>query len=162
MQEKGHTVFFRPNPRRLKCLTICAESDLYEDENKRLLICITVVFSFNGSYWHINSLLSCIVPRISVVTCDQLVTRGREFESRRSLKFSSMVQDSFCCNLFLGFLLTWGSSPFLVYFQTFQMWTSVPATSMAVTIMQVAITQTALTHANAKRDSIAVSIRNAV
>ena len=33
---------------------------------------------------------------------------------------------------------------------------------MAVTIMQVAITQTALTHANAKRDSIAVSIRNVV
>ena len=42
------------------------------------------------------------------------------------------------------------------------MWTSVPATSMAVTIMQVAITQTALTHANAKRDSIAVSIINVV
>ena len=42
------------------------------------------------------------------------------------------------------------------------MWTSVPATSMAVTIMQVAITQTALTHANAKRDSLAVSIRNVV
>ena len=33
---------------------------------------------------------------------------------------------------------------------------------MAVTIMQVAITQTALTHANAKRDSIAASIRNVV
>ena len=33
---------------------------------------------------------------------------------------------------------------------------------MAVTIMQVAITQTGLTHANAKRDSIAVSIRNVV
>ena len=31
---------------------------------------------------------------------------------------------------------------------------------MAVTIMQVAITQTGLTHANAKRDSLAVSIRN--
>ena len=42
------------------------------------------------------------------------------------------------------------------------MWTSVPASSMAVTIMQVAITQTALTHANAKRDSIAVSIINVV
>ena len=42
------------------------------------------------------------------------------------------------------------------------MWTSVPATSMTVTIMQVAITQTGLTHANAKRDSIAVSIRNVV
>ena len=42
------------------------------------------------------------------------------------------------------------------------MLTSVPATSMAVTIMQVAITQTALTHANAKRDSIPVSIRNVV
>ena len=33
---------------------------------------------------------------------------------------------------------------------------------MTVTIMQVAITQTGLTHANAKRDSIAVSIRNVV
>ena len=42
------------------------------------------------------------------------------------------------------------------------MWTSVPASSMAVTTMQVAITQTALTHANAKRDSIAVSIINVV
>ena len=42
------------------------------------------------------------------------------------------------------------------------MWTSVPATSMAATIMQVAITQTALTHANAKQDSLAVSIRNVV
>ena len=42
------------------------------------------------------------------------------------------------------------------------MWTSVPAKPMAVTIMQVAITQTALTHANAKRDSIAVSIINVV
>ena len=42
------------------------------------------------------------------------------------------------------------------------MWTSVPATSMTVTIMQVAITQMAVTHANAKRDSIAVSIRNVV
>ena len=42
------------------------------------------------------------------------------------------------------------------------MWTSVPAKPMAVTIMQVAITQTALTHANAKRDSLAVSIRNVV
>ena len=33
---------------------------------------------------------------------------------------------------------------------------------MAVTIMEVAITQTALAHANAKRDSIAVSLRNFV
>ena len=52
-------------------------------------------FSFTGSFWHINSLLSCTVPRISVVTRDQLVTRGSGSESRRSLKISSMVQDSF-------------------------------------------------------------------
>ena len=52
-------------------------------------------FSFTGSFWHINSLLSCTVPRISVVTSDQLVTRGSGSESRRSLKISSMLQDSF-------------------------------------------------------------------
>ena len=52
-------------------------------------------FMFTGSFWHINSLLSCIVPRISVVTSDQLVTRGSGSESCRRLKISSMVQDSF-------------------------------------------------------------------
>ena len=94
--------FFLPHPRRLKCLAICTESDLSEGENKLLLISITVKFAekidgflFTGSYWLINSLLSCTVPRISVVTSDQLVTRGSGFESRRSLKISSMVQDSF-------------------------------------------------------------------
>ena len=101
--------FFLPSSEKTK-MSESAESDLCEDENKWLLICITVEFSFNGSYWHINSLLSCIVPRISVVTCDQLVTRGREFESRRSLKISSMVQDSFLLqfvpriSIYLGFL----------------------------------------------------------
>ena len=40
------------------------------------------------------------------------------------------------------------------------MWTSVPAISMDVIIMQVAITQTGLTLANAKQDSIAVSVTN--
>ena len=42
----------------------------------------------HGSCWLIDFLFSCIVLRISVVTIDQLVTRGSGFESRRSLKIS--------------------------------------------------------------------------
>ena len=42
---EGADGFFLPHPRRLKCLAICTESDLSEDENKLLLISITDKFA---------------------------------------------------------------------------------------------------------------------
>ena len=45
-------------------------------------------FSFTGSCWLKNFLFLCIVPRISVVTIDQPVTRGSGIELRPSLKIS--------------------------------------------------------------------------